>query len=233
VLTRVFACGLALILAAPAWAQQQTPAVAADINLQVRLFEGVLSGSVISGGKAAAEQAQKYVPSLSSLALSAEPKVRGWWSPSIGYQYYVELPLLLGTQVVTFTQQMQMRQGQGTPVNRTGGGTAGQGASAQNTVGATNAMDTNLVGSFDIAAAYRDAVYAQLLNVILENSGGLPIKDDEVLQVVSAPAPLAPSFMFPDDRKLILQIRGADLKAYHEHKITKEEARQKIVETRF
>lgn len=185
VLTRLLACGLLITFATPLRAQQQTPVPApapatvgddeASRKNQVQLFEGLLSGSVISGGQAAADQARKVVPGV-LLTLSDQPKVRGWWSPSIGYQYYVELPDLLGTQVLTWTQQMQMRQG--TPVNRA---TGGQGANAQSTVSNDALSRSPVIGSFDLAAAYRDAVYAQLYSVILENSGGLPIDRKSVV----------------------------------------------------
>lgn len=232
--TRVLACGLLLTLATPARAQQQTSTASTEADParknQVQLFENLLAASVVSGGQTAADQARKVVPGV-LLTLSDVPKVRGWWSPLIGYQYYVELPDLLPTQVLTWNQQRMLSQsgqgGQATPVNR--GGSGGQGANAQNAV---TTSDT-VVGAFDLSVAYTDAVYAALYNVILDNSFGLPIKDDELLQVVSAPAPNGTNFLFPDRRKLILQIRGADLRALHEHRITRDEAKQKIVETRF
>jgi len=247
VLKRLFACALLLTLAAPARAQQQTAAAAGDDDRknQVQMFEVLLARSVESGGRTATDEARKVVPGL-QLIFEASPQVRGWWSPGIGYQYYVELPNLIPTQLLTWNQLNQLRQGQGQNNARQGQG-QGQGTPVNNGVRTTDPQNPTVqsqitagdpmtkspeIRQFDLAEAYRDAVYAALYNVVLDNSGGLPIKDEEMLQVVSAPVPGA-NFLYPDSRKLVLQIRGADLKAYHEHKINKDEARQRIVETRF
>jgi len=242
VFKRALTVGLILTLAAALHAQQQTPASAgssapptpeeASRKVQVQYYERLLESSVVAASLILADKARQVVPGI-QLTPSNNPAARGWWSPGIGYQYYVELPEFQPTQVLVLSQQMRG----GTRIVGGGGANQNVGQTGQSTVTQGDPMTQTPVRAsttlVDLGDVYRDAVYEKLYDIILDNSGGLPIKDDELLQVVSAPAPSLAPLIYPDSRKLILQIRGADLRAYHEHKITKDEAKQKIVETRF
>jgi len=69
-----------------------------------------------------------------------------------------------------------------------------------------------------------------LINAMLDNSYMLPLKAGEWLTVVDVPVQAA----FGDSsRKLILSIKAEDLKALHDQKISRDEAKARIVEKRF
>ena len=82
---------------------------------------------------------------------------------------------------------------------------------------------------------YSEAVRAALIDVILDNSVILSLKDDETLTVAAMGIDVANTnpFYANNSRKLILHISGADLNLLHQQKITRDEAKNRIIEKRF
>jgi hypothetical protein len=78
---------------------------------------------------------------------------------------------------------------------------------------------------------YAVAVCDALMDAMLDSPGPLPIKENEWLTVAAVSGdPNPPGFITTSsDYTTYLQIKGADLLAYRQGKITKEEAR-KLVE---
>jgi hypothetical protein len=98
-----------------------------------------------------------------------------------------------------------------------------------------DSMSANpVIGFFDPNKEYRDCVYEALVDALLENSGALPIQDPEWLSVVASSTPTgSQNPLERDSRRLILMIKGVDLSLYRKKELTKEQVRQKIVESRF
>jgi hypothetical protein len=91
-----------------------------------------------------------------------------------------------------------------------------------------------------LGASNPDDMYAKfiresLIDAVLDSSRVLAIKSGQSLTVAAIPVNVV--YRNPlygnQSRQLILSIKGEDLDAFHQGKITRDEARQKIVETRF
>jgi hypothetical protein len=78
---------------------------------------------------------------------------------------------------------------------------------------------------------YSDLVRERMIDAILDQSGVLPLKDEQTLAVAVIPVNVTgpPS----QSRTLILSIKGADLSQLRQGKISRDEAKRRIIETRF
>jgi len=84
------------------------------------------------------------------------------------------------------------------------------------------------------AEAWRNEVRATLIDAMIENTGSVSVKPDEVI-VVAARAMLSSDRM-PDPgetRTIELTLKGSDLLAYRANQITIEEARQKVLKREY
>ena len=81
---------------------------------------------------------------------------------------------------------------------------------------------------------YRNAVRDKLVDAMLDYSRPLNIASSESLSVVarSEDDPM-PNSLYDDSRTMILRITGVNLALYHEGKITREEARKRVIESQF
>jgi hypothetical protein len=68
---------------------------------------------------------------------------------------------------------------------------------------------------------------------MLDNSGALSIKDEEYLVIAVSAPPDPVSALNNQDETTILSIKGSDLAAFRQAKITKEEARKRVVTKQF
>ena len=81
---------------------------------------------------------------------------------------------------------------------------------------------------------YSDRTRQYLIDAIVDNSGGLQVKDGEKLQVIAGPEPLVvPNRLAEDSRKLILTVKAEDLLLYRQNKLSRDELLARIVERRF
>jgi hypothetical protein len=89
-------------------------------------------------------------------------------------------------------------------------------------------------GSMNPNDRYSEFVRAALIDSILDSSIMLTLKDDETLTVSAHGLELNPNSLYANDsRKLILHMKGVDLNLLHQGKITRDEARNRMIEIRF
>jgi hypothetical protein len=81
---------------------------------------------------------------------------------------------------------------------------------------------------------YRNAVKEKLIDAMLDYSRSLEIGESEWLSVVARGEedPIRTS-IFDDSQTLILRIKGSDLAEFYDGKISREEARKRVVESQF
>lgn len=209
---RVFVVAVVTALAAPVAAQQQAASPSdLDLRNRVQIFEAVLQRAVLQGGQQLASQP------YGSLVTTGDAQAHGFPTP-VGIVFSVEVPDLAPTFLWLMMQQR-------TPVpapqpnNRV---VVGQGLPAADPM-------TPLVPA---PVAYSRFVRAALIDAMLDNSGQLPLKDEEYLTVAASP-PLGPVPSLQGNGTLVLSIKGSDLAAFHQGKISKDEARQRIIEKHF
>jgi hypothetical protein len=82
---------------------------------------------------------------------------------------------------------------------------------------------------------YSDFVRLGLMDAMLDSASVLTLKDGQWLTVVAIPVDVLVTnpYYRNTSRKLILSIKGEDIAAFRAGKITRDEAKLKIVDTRF
>jgi hypothetical protein len=213
-----------VLLAVPVSAQQQI-AEASDIErsrMQVKNFEMALRNAVEAGAAALAEEVQKRYPG-EQIAWSSDPVVRGWYQPHFGYNFAVEVPGILPISLIVLRSRPLPPTAAPTPAN------------VERPRGAPDV--TGLAAApWDPEKAYGEKVRTALIESLLESSKSLPFKASEWVSItgIVAPAPYPVSAFIETRRRILtLQIRGADLSAYHRGEIAKNDAIGRIVESRF
>lgn len=147
-LRRISICGVALALAAPVSAQQQTPQEPnqAAIKFQVRNFESTLKMAVVRGGTEVADKVRDIVPGV-DLQFLTDVGVSGWWTADFGYTFDVVIPEI-GATVAQLIRNIQ-QQSAAAPV-RPVAGSAGSGRVAGTASGAApDRMINSPVAPFD------------------------------------------------------------------------------------
>lgn len=219
----VSAVAAILVGPVPVSAQTALPATDDAARSQAFVFERALRGAVELGGQLLAKQALALVPEL---ALSTEEAiVRGVRLTGYGFYFDVQVP---GIDSTVMVWDMVARQRAARPASN-----------ASRPVSATGTMSAEpLAGAaptFDPDREYTSNVRAALIDAILDTSGVLTLAPGERLTVVVSgidrpePNPLYRS----NSRKAILTILGSDLLDLRQGRITRQEAKERIVEERF
>jgi hypothetical protein len=187
-------------------------AVEAQLKQLVRGFEQVVGNAVVEGGKRVQARTREFLPNI-TLELAGDPLVSGVVVPGVGFVFDVQCPNILETGLALVDYYLRNQQ----LVVPTGRVIA-------------------LPPDFDASREYGNHVRDTLMDAMVDFSGPMPIDDSEWLVVV-ARVPQegrgGPSRSLNDDRKLVLQIRGGDLRRHRSGAISKTEVKALIKETRF
>jgi hypothetical protein len=181
---------------------------AALVKRLVSSYEQTVASAVVEGGRLVQADVARYVPDL-QLRLAGRPIVSGAPVEGVGFVFDVQCPDIMGTQL------FYLEMFKNSPELITTGRTA-----------------TPLPADFDAGRLYGEHVRASLRAAMVDFSTPLPIDDTERLIVVAR----VPSSGEPDlqeNRKLILQITGEDLRLFHSRVLSRDEAIQRVRETRF
>lgn len=241
--------GSVLVLVAAVPAAAQGPAASSDdqqLRNQLQKFEVVLQLAVHQGGDAFVQQRKEAIPPGVQLT-SEDAQVKGFAPPEGGgFFFYVSVPSIRVTinqlllQSFAERQQRPNRQQPAAPRGVSQNGPV----SAQGLLAPPDPMTASPVVDEGTCAGrtkpskgysnpdyeYAVAVCDALLDAMLDNPGTLPIKDNEWLTVAAVSGdPKSELISTSPDYTTYLQIKGSDLLAYRQGKITKQEAR-KVVE---
>jgi hypothetical protein len=202
---------------------------------KVVLYEMALRNAVQLGGQKLAERALVVVPDVTLFATEA-PIVRGVPLQGWGYFFDVQAPVISRSSIQVWDMVAKSRPPEPpsapTPVAASASGSVDEArASATSADVAPDPMTVS--PTFNPTSAYSSFVRDAVLDAILDSSSVLPLAPDDHLAV--AVSGIDPRDANPLYRsvKLLLTVKGSDLLALRQSKITREEAKARITESRF
>jgi hypothetical protein len=234
-----------LALAAPAMAQSPAGVRPDDQQLrnQLQKFEVILVAAVRQGGDAFARQQAQSIPPGVQLTAN-DPQVRGFvFSPEGGgFLFSVVVPSIRPMISELLIEGRPPRRPGGQDSLRPVAGSAPDQVSAAQGIATADPMTASPViddgrcasrvkpssGNPNRDYEYAVSVCDSLMDAILDNSGALPIKESEWLTVAAVNEdPDPPNFINSSTRfTTYLSIKGSDLLAYRQGKITRDQARK-------
>lgn len=224
-----------LLAAAPAWAGQSvTSQPESPAKAQTFAYENALKSAVFLGGQKLAQQASMLVPQI-ELATSEQPIVRGIKLDGWGFFFDVQAPDIQSTMMV-WDMVNQSRRNRPPVTGPTPEGPARP--VADRVVGTGVAVDPDPMAN-DLAApggadrAYSSFVREALIDAMLDSSGVLQLGANDHLTVAASGVDQPGSNPLYRPRKLKLTIKGSDLLELRQGRITREQAKDRIVEERF
>jgi len=243
VVQRLGALGLAVALAAPVGAQQMmpvsSPAQEGALKTNVRTFEIALQTAVVRAGAQLAQWAGQFVPNV-PMVFAQDPSVRSVPLLDNSLVFHVEVSEIVPTSVSLWTQYLQQLQQQ---ARARGGGASRVGATGV-PPGMTPPDPIAPGKSGDLVTDplamgpdqyYTKVVRDALIDTMLDSSGVLPLREGQTLTVACIPVDVAvtnPLNRNPS-KELVLTIKGEDLLAYRQGALSREAAKQRIIERRF
>jgi hypothetical protein len=213
---------LALVLAIPLSAQQMvktaSPADVDALKSGVQSFETLLRENIYKAGRALADWANQIQPNV-MLEFAAPPVVRTVVLPDESLVFHVEVAQILPTYLTLFEQAQRLKPR----------------ASEVSNSGMVSAKSDPLAVSASPDQMYTQFVYTALVDAVLDHSRVLAIKEGQTLTVACNPVDVglnSRSLRTPS-KQLILSIKGEDLHAFRKGTLSRDEAKQRIVERRF
>jgi len=241
VMMRTALFGLTLMLATPALAQQVPPLPAPGslpddpVKPQVILFESALRQSIDGAGQKLAERAAQVEPRL-VLAPDRLAEVRGIHLDDLFY-FDILIPDLNPVAMRVMNIYRQQQTGNATPVNVPAG-------PPPDKVNANNAGPMKVVepdpmtptlANFDPTRDYSAFSRDAIMNALLDLSGVLPVKEQDKVTISASGFPITGGNpLYPQsNRKLVVTIKGSDLIELRQGKISRDEAKSRIKESRY
>jgi hypothetical protein len=202
------------------------PVATASLRFQARTMEGVLVQAVTSGVQRYADQILAVIPNLP--LFSGNPHAHGYQVEPHGWVFDVEVPDFRSGTVDLAIEIFGRTQGNKPAPNPNAQRPVANGQT-QTVIPEPDPFDAPVFK--DPQGEYRSSVREALLDAMLEYGGSLPLKEGEWLTVCARrPDPPFPTFAMQNDpNAVVMQIRGEDLALFRQKKITKEEAKAKIV----
>lgn len=229
----VMACVVLAGIAQPAAARQEVRSTPDGAKSQVRTFEVALKAAVETGTRNFAKRATEMVPELFSVVDA--PEVNGvivHVRDRAEFVFHIQVPMIWPVMQVMLMNQRLMPGGgpaaAGTQPVGTRVGDAGSDADPVDGVNPSNRPELER----EFGRKVRDA----LVDAILDNSAVLPIAAADTLVIfASVPDSGIPASLYQDPvpRKLVLSMTGADLTDLRQGRISRDEARTRVVEEHF
>jgi hypothetical protein len=216
----------------PVIAQQQAPvgpqAQEEALKRNVQVFEMALTNAIIKAGARVAEWAQKIEPSV-VLNFVAQPEVRAIPLLDNSLVFHVDVSEL-GVSSALWVQMATQNGAFGPPPQQ------GSGTRVGGTAAAPESTKAGALPRMTPSQYMTEQVREALINAILDSPTMLPtVTAGQTLTVACNPVDvLVTNPIYRNmSKKLVLQIKGEDLVALRENKISREEAKQRIIERRF
>lgn len=230
-----------LAVAAPAWAAQVPEAPDAPppqpqpqnlAKTSTFAYEMALRSAVLMGGQRLAQQAAAIVPQV-VLATTEQPIVRGVKLEGWGFFFDVQAPDIQSSVMVwDMVNQSRGAQRAAVPPPGSPGGPE-RPVSATGTVEPDPMTASPVQPSFDPNRAYSNFVRDSLIDALLDSSAVLSLAVDDHLTIAASGIDSPGSNPLYQARKLILTIKGSDLQDLRQGRITRDQAKARIIESRF
>lgn len=245
VATRWTVAGVVILAGTALTAQQQSEPQArpgqmtAEAQIQQRRFqfqlmEGILENAVRQGAGEVAMRARDAMP-MGALFMGPA-KAKGFPLDGYGIVFDVEVPIIRESAVIA--NQILERP---TPASSTQPVASRPGAATTRAAGVVpdDPMLKSPVAADPFLTSpksfYRATVREKLVDVMLDYSRSLHIPESEWLSIVarSEEDPMDAGMLDDESRTMILRVKGSDLALWHAGKLTREEARKRVVESQF
>jgi hypothetical protein len=200
--------------------------IAPSARFQMQVFEMNLGAAIERGAQQLVERARQVVPNV-NLQLQARPQVNSVLLPE-GAVFYVQIPGI--EDVGLRLWELSVRQVPPAPNNLPRMGN-NSGRVAGTIVEGDPVAPPPLT---DPSKEYTSFVRLALIDAMLDNSLALPIVEGQFLtlvadELISQPTdPLAQR-----SRKLLLRIKGEDLIALRQNRITRDQAKLRLIESKY
>jgi hypothetical protein len=242
-MTRIQVVIAGVALASGAVAAQQasvpTPSVPPAVQIQQRRFqlqlmESVIENAVRNGAQEVALRAQELP--IGMLFMGA-PRAKGFPLEPYGLVFDVEIPQIKES----FVMRSQMARSSANAPQTPQVGTQTVAGRGSTRVTGTVADDAALRAAAaadpflaDPNQFYRDVVKNRLVDAMLDFSRSLQVGAEEWLTIVarSEEDPIRTG-LYEDSQTLILKIKGSDLALFHSEKLTRDEAKKRVIESQF
>ncbi len=229
-LARMGVVGLVLVVSVPISGQQLMTVASQPreeaLKNNVRTFEMALKTAVTSAGMKLQQWAQQIEPNV-VLAFAAEPAVRSVPMLDDSLIFHVEVSEILPTSIGLWMTSSSMK-GRGA---QQVGSMGGAGLVAADPMRGAPVPSPNVTPD----QQYTMLVRQGLVDAMLDSSGVLPLKAGQTLTVACNPVDVLVTNQLQRNpsKQLILSIKGEDLLAYRNQTLSREEAKQRILERRF
>jgi hypothetical protein len=225
--------GAAAILAiADVSAAQVSAPTASPVKYPTVRYENSLRSAVMLAAQQLAQRAAAVVPEI-TLETADQPIVRGVKLDDYGYIFDVQAPNIQKFALVSrMVQQARPNRGPYPSAGAIPTQPVNNGRVESNVAVAADPMSAAV---FDADKEYTGFVKDALMDAMIDQSASLPLTAADHLTILATGVeemngnPLYRSM----ESKLILKISGADLLDFRQGKITRDQARAKIVEDRF
>lgn len=218
-------------LTAAARAQQPAPvgppSQEEQLKNNVQLFEMALKNSIINAGSKVADWAQKIDPTV-LLNFVAQPEVRAVPLMDNSLVFHVDVAEIGVSSALWYQNALQ----RGLVVPPSGGASrVGATPVPADPLNVKAAVPVGMTPSQYLTEQVREG----LINTILDSSTMLPMRAGQTLTVACNPVDvLVTNPLYRNtSKKLVLTIKGEDLLALRQGTLTREDAKQRIVERRF
>ncbi len=242
VMMRAVMFGLTLAIAAPVFAQAQAPSMPPPaampddpVKPQVMAFEAALRQSIDGAGKQLAERAALVEPRL-VLAPDRLADVRGIHFEDT-YYFDILIPDLNPVAMRVVDMMRKNPPPMATQVNVPGSPTPDKVAATAGKVIDPDPMKAEgpTLATFDPTREYSAFSREAIMTAMIDLSGVLPVKEQDRVIITASGFPMTggnPLYQ-PSNRKLVLAIKGSDLIELRQGKISRDEAKARIKETRY
>ncbi len=241
---RTFAISALLATAVPLSAQEPNPGGADPLRTQIMTFEDALRRAIEIAGEDLSTQVQQQLKTPVPIQfgfIPAIPVVRGWPLESYGYHFDVQVPDVAGNSILVWRMWEDSRPAarmpdgrapEGRPVASGGGIVKDDPMTGSGTAGRSGAGTAG--SDFDPIAVYRANVRAALIDASINNPGVLSLRDTDVVAVSAATVRQSAAYRLSSrSTRLTLYIRGADLMALRDGRLTRDQVKQRITEKAF
>ncbi|MEO6235350.1 MAG: hypothetical protein ABIQ52_00010 [Vicinamibacterales bacterium] len=187
------------------------PLAGADLKRRreaIDAMEGMLPTRVRSGAKDTMDQMQAVQPGMNLFTTSA-PRARGFHLEGYGVFFYVEIPGVRPS-VASIVEQLQRER------ERNERGSASRAAAGSGPV------------SFDPNAVYTEAVKRQLIDALLDWSGGLDLRPSEWLTIAARDGDEPIPNVIYESITMVIRVRGADLADFRAGRISRPEMLKRV-----
>jgi hypothetical protein len=227
-----------IVVSTPILAQERPPAAPDPVKAQVRTYESVLRTAVETGTRNFAQRASSEMPELFSVVDA--PAVNGVAVHVPGrtdYVFHIQVPMIW--PVVTVMSMMNQRSLRGLPPVVPTQPVADGARVRPGTLVDPDPVDTppavNSSNRADLERDYAMKVRDALIDAILDNPGVLPFSSTDTLVVFASGSDsgIPPSLYDSVPRKLILSVPGLVLDDLRQGRLSRDQAKAKVIEEHF